>query len=198
MNDVLLAKLDKINNNFSSMLSKFVIDASNLVELSEDDYQIEKTFKLNKISLKGFVLESPCCVLLKDKGFNDYSIDELKSYLIQYENQFNEDCYKYQLALRLYELIEEMETLYDLKIQCELDIVKQVVRDIKDIQSIEKSQYEQYYWNWKSLINGYCVNNQLNESILNMYLLYLNDICSYHLNGYPAIPEEYIKQNNDL
>ena len=91
MNDILITKLDKLNYDFNSTLSKFVIEASNLVELSEDDYQIEKSFQLNKISLKGYVLESSCCVILKDKGFNDYSIDELKGYLVQYENQYNED-----------------------------------------------------------------------------------------------------------
>ena len=193
MNDVLLAKLDKINNDFNSMLSKFVIDASNLVELSEDDYQIEKTFKLNKISLKGFVLESPCCVLLKDKGFNDYSIDELKSYLVQYENQFNEDCYKYQLALKLYELIEELEKIYNSKIQCELDILEQIVPNIKDIQNTDKSKYEECYFEYKNTIS----NNVL-DNTSNMYIQFLNDVINYYLNGYPTIPDEYIVQKNDL
>ena len=78
-------------------------------------------------------------------AFNDYSIDELKGYLVQYENQYNEDCYKYQLALSLYELIEELESIYDSKIQCELDILVQIIPNIKEIQNTDKSRYEEYY-----------------------------------------------------
>lgn len=193
MNDILITKLDKLNYDFNSTLSKFVIEASNLVELSEDDYQIEKSFQLNKISLKGYVLESSCCVILKDKGFNDYSIDELKGYLVQYENQYNEDCYKYQLALKLYELIEELEKIYDSKIQCELDILEQTVPNIKDIQNTDKSKYEECYFEYKNTIS----NNVL-ENTSNMYIQFLNDVINYYLNGYPTIPDEYIVQKNDL
>lgn len=193
MNDILITKLDKLNYDFNSTLSKFVIEASNLVELSEDDYQIEKSFQLNKISLKGYVLESSCCVILKDKGFNDYSIDELKGYLVKYENQYNEDCYKYQLALSLYELIEELESIYDSKIQCELDILEQTVPNIKDIQNTDKSKYEECYFEYKNTIS----NNVL-ENTSNMYIQFLNDVINYYLNGYPTIPDEYIVQKNDL
>lgn len=193
MNDILITKLDKLNYDFNSTLSKFVIEASNLVELSEDDYQLEKSFQLNKISLKGYVLESSCCVILKDKGFNDYSIDELKGYLVQYENQYNEDCYKYQLALSLYELIEELESIYDSKIQCELDILVQIIPNIKEIQNTDKSRYEEYYLKYKNSIS----NNVL-EDTSNIYISYLNDIISYYLNGYPTIPDEYMGQNNEL
>ena len=67
------------------LITKYLIllqKANELVELSDDDYQIEKTLKLNKISLKGFVLDSDLCNQLNENNMNDYSIDELKNILI--------------------------------------------------------------------------------------------------------------------
>ena len=49
-------EIDKIHDDINNRLFNFITKANELVELSEDDYQIEKTLLLNKISLKGFVL----------------------------------------------------------------------------------------------------------------------------------------------
>ena len=48
-------EIDKIHDDINNRLFNFITKANELVELSEDDYQIEKTLLLNKISLKGFI-----------------------------------------------------------------------------------------------------------------------------------------------
>ena len=59
-------EIDKIHDNINNKLYDFIMKANELVELSEDDYQIERTLKLNKISLKDYVLISDCCNSLKE------------------------------------------------------------------------------------------------------------------------------------
>ena len=44
--------IDKIQDSINNKLFSFITNASKLVDLSEDMYQIEKTIKLNEIYLK--------------------------------------------------------------------------------------------------------------------------------------------------
>ena len=76
-------EIDKIHDDINNKIFNFITKANELVELSEDDYQIEKTLMLNKISLKGYVLDSDLCNKLSENNINDYSINELKNYIIQ-------------------------------------------------------------------------------------------------------------------
>ena len=112
-------EIDKIHDEINNKIFNFITKANELVELSEDDYQIEKTLKLNKISLKAFILDSSCCITLKDNNIIDYSIKDLKGYLMQYEQSKNEDYSKYYLAVSLYENVEDIERLVDKKITLE-------------------------------------------------------------------------------
>lgn len=88
-------EIDKIHDEINNKIFKFITQASELVKLSDDDYQIERTLKLNKISLKGYVLDSECCVQLNDNNVTDYSIEDLKKFLEEYEKLFNVDYSKY-------------------------------------------------------------------------------------------------------
>ena len=94
-------EIDKLHDDINKAMFNFITKANELVNLSEDDYQIEKSLLLNKISLKGYVLDSELCRQLHDNNIIDYSIDELKKYLTQYEKTYNSDCLKYLLALSL-------------------------------------------------------------------------------------------------
>ena len=60
-------EIDKIHDDINNKIFNFITKANELVELSEDDYQIEKTLMLNKISLKGYVLDSDLCNKLSEK-----------------------------------------------------------------------------------------------------------------------------------
>ena len=108
--------IDKLHDDINNKLFHFITKATELVESSEDMYQIEKTIKLNKISLKGYILDSPCCSFLKENNVLDYTIEELKDYLTKYETSSNEDCSSYHVAILLYELLEEIEKLVDNKV----------------------------------------------------------------------------------
>lgn len=72
-------EIDKIHDDINNKMFDFITKANELVELSEDDYQIEKTLMLNKISLKGYVLDSDLCNQLSKNNINNYSINELKN-----------------------------------------------------------------------------------------------------------------------
>ena len=141
-------EIDKINNDINDKIFNFITKANEFVELSEDDYQIEKTLMLNKISLKGYVLDSDLCNKLADNNITDYSIDELKNYLSQYK-KFDSSLF---LALSLYELILNIEKQVDSKIELEIKELSNIIQNISDINNTDKTNYKNLYYNFKNQV----------------------------------------------
>ena len=191
-------EIDKIHDDINNRLFNFITKANELVELSEDDYQIEKTLLLNKISLKGFVLDSDFCAQLAQNNIVDYSINELKNYLFQYEKTYNTDCFKYHLALSLYEQVEQIEKLVNSKIDLEIKELNYIILDINTISSIDKSEYEKLYINSKNQLDDYYGNGKLADKSYNICIQMLNDIFNFYIRGYPNIPDEYLYKSDDL
>lgn len=185
-------EIDKIHDDINNKIFNFITKANELVELSEDDYQIEKTLMLNKISLKGYVLDSDLCNQLSENNINDYSINELKNYIIQYEKSFNTDYSQYLLALSLYELIEDIEKQVDSKIELEISELSNIIQSISDIKNTDKTNYENLYYNFKSQLDDCFKENKLDEKSYGICIQILNDIFNFYISGYPNIPDEYL------
>lgn len=185
-------EIDQINNDINYKISDFITKATELVELSKDAYQIEKTLSLNKISLKGYILETDCCIGLNDNNINNYSIDELNNYLIEYEKSFGVDYSKYFLALSLYRLIEDIEKQIDIKIDLEIEKISKLIPNISNIKGINSSENERLYINLKSALDNYFKLKMIDEKAYNICIQVLNDIFNFYINGYPNIPEEYL------
>ena len=185
-------EIDKIHDDINNKIFNFITKANELVELSEDDYQIEKTLMLNKISLKGYVLDSDLCNKLSENNINDYSINELKNYIIQYERSFDTDYSQYLLALSLYELIEDVEKQVDSKIELEISELSNIIQSISDIKNTDKTNYENLYYNFKSQLDDCFKENKLAEKSYGICIQILNDIFNFYISGYPNIPAEYL------
>ena len=192
-------EIDKISDEITNKFYNFITKANELVELSEDDYQIEKTLKLNKISLKAFILDSSCCVALNDNNITNYSIKDLNGYLMQYEQSTNEDYSKYYLAVSLYENVEDIEKLVDKKISLETKELSQIVSDINNIKGSDKNKYETLYFDIKNKLDEFLKNNRLDEKSYDICIQILNDIFNFYISGYPIIPDEYLyKEDSSL
>ena len=89
----IFAEKQNYDEKYNSLMFDFITKAYELVELSEDLYQVEHTIKLNQISLKDYILNSKICNYLKDNNFNNYSIEDLKEYMQKYENLTNRHLY---------------------------------------------------------------------------------------------------------
>lgn len=185
-------EMNKIHDDITKSMFNFITKANELVGLSKDDYQIEKSLLLNKISLKGYVLDSDCCVQLNKNNINDYSVDELKNYLKQYEQFFNRDYSNYLLALSLYELIGDIEKSVDSKNELEMQKLSEMVSDINDIKNINKGEYENLYYKINAQLENHFKDNKLNEKSYNVCIQILNDIFDFYISGYPNIPDEYL------
>lgn len=185
-------EIDKIYDNINNDMLDFITKANELVKLSDGNYQIEKKLMTNKISLKGYVLDSDFCIQLKKNNISNYSIDELRNYLIQYEKSFNTDYSSFLLALSLYELIEKIESEVDIKIELEINELNSIIPNIGNIKNTVENNYDDLYYNYKSQLDNYFNDSKLNEKSYNICIKILNDIFNFYISGYPNIPDEYL------
>ena len=151
----------------------------------------------NKISLKGYVLDSDLCNQLNENNMNDYSIDELKKHFNQYESSSNTDYSNYLLALSLYELIEDIEGQVDSKIELEINELSNIIQNISDIKNTDKTNYENLYYNFKIQLDDCFKENKLDEKSYRICIQILNDIFNFYISGYPNIPDEYLYHEDD-
>ena len=77
--------IDKIHDDIIKKIFNFITKANELVDLSDDMYQIERTIKLNKISLKGYILDSSCREI---ENITDNNYENLYN---QIKNQLSND-----------------------------------------------------------------------------------------------------------
>lgn len=184
--------IKKIQSVINDNLVTFLTKAAELVEMSEDMYQIEKSIKFNKISLKSYILDSECCIALKNNNIVDYTIDELKSYLENYENVENKDCSSYYLAISLYELLENIEKDVENKINLEIQLLLPFEGALGNIEGINVEEREALYNKVKvTLTNNYWRKGVITEENFGILIEMLNDIFNYYVNGYPTIPNDY-------
>ena len=178
-------KIESLNNEIDGSLTDFIIHANQLVELSEDDYQIEKTIRLNKISLKDYILNSSCCLTLKENDITHYSLEELEQFLVQYEERFHEDLSRYYLAISLYQQLENIESLVNSKIEMEITAVSYYYGDIQLIKKQDKKEYETLYGAIKEAIAIDYKHDKLTHQEYLIYIKLVDDIFEFYNIGYP-------------
>ncbi len=179
------------DEKYNSLMFDFLTKAYELVELSEDLYQVENTIKLNQISLKDYILNSEICNFLKKNNFNNYSIEDLKEYMQKCENQNISNIASYKLALELYEKLEEIKNIENLKIDYEISQMGNLLDNINNVKNIDKDKYQELYKDLLQQVKVKYLDNNLIDNKLNEYLVQiLNDIFNYYLYGNKKIPLE--------
>ena len=173
------------DEKYNNLMFSFVTKAYELVDLSEDLYQLERTIKLNQISLKDYILNSEICSFLKNNNINNYSIEDLKKFMQKYENQNISDITSYKLALELYEKLDEIKNMENAKIDYEINRMSNILQDISNVENIDKDKYQYLL---EQIKVKYLDNNFIDDKINNYVVQILNDIFNYYLYGNKEIP----------
>lgn len=177
------------DEKYNNLMLSFVTKAYELVDLSQDLYQLEHTIKLNQISLKDYILNSEICSFLKNNNINNYSIEDLKEFMQKYENQNISDITPCKLALELYEKLDEIKNIENAKIDYEINRMSNILEDISNIENIDKDKYQDLYNRLLEQIKvKYLDNNLIDDKINNYVVQILNDIFNYYLYGNKEIP----------
>ena len=172
------------DEKYNNLMFSFVTKAYELVDLSQDLYQLEHTIKLNQISLKDYILNSEICSFLKNNNINNYSIEDLREFMKKYEIQNISDITSYKLALELYEKLDEIKSIENAKIDYEINRMSNILEDISNVENIDKDKYQDLYNHLLEQIKvNYLDNNLIDDKINNYVVQILNDIFNYYLYG---------------
>lgn len=183
-------KKEKADEKITNLINDFLTKAHELVTLSNDFYQIEKTIRLNKISLKDYLLNSEICKYLEETNNVFYTLNDLKRYITTYEKVNNIELTSYTMAINLYEELEKIEKLEDRKIEYELESLIPFIKDLENLKSLT-SDYQTLY--------NSCLNNlkiaYLDKGLISQsnyqYLRYiLADIFNYYEKGHLKISRD--------
>ena len=180
----------KYDEQINSLMLDFMTKANELVEKSNDMYQIEHSIRLNEISLKDYILRSDFCVLLKQNNVVDYTIEELEQYMNNYEYQNSEfDMYKYKLALSLYKELEKIKQIIDKKIDMKVSRIENIINSINGIKNINnKGEYQNLFNKVNIEIKQkYIDTNIIDDTASNYINQIINDIFNYYIDGYKNI-----------
>lgn len=179
----------KFDNKYNSMMASFLTKAYELVGLSDDLYQVEHTTRLNKLSLKDYILNSEICAILKERNISGYSTEELKNYMNKFESQHMLSVYPYRLALALYEELEIIEETEKARINYEVNELSKILDKVSNITTLNKEKYQDLYNSiLLQLKEQYLDNNLMDDTINNYIVQILNDIFTYYLYGNKEIP----------
>lgn len=180
-------EINNYNNRINEKIFVFLNKCSDLEEHSNHNYELQKTLELNKIYFQGYILESELCKNLKKNNTN-YSIGQLKQYIITNANNLGDEYSSYYEAIELYEMADEIEELIDEKIELEMTTIYDIADIIIEIENINKNEYENLYLKIKfNLENNYLNKNIIDNNIYELCINMLNDIFNYFISGYPQV-----------
>lgn len=178
------SKKEQVDEKLNNLINEFLSKAHELVILSNDLYQIEKTTRLNKISLKDYLLNSEICKYLEETNNIFYTLNDLKRYIATYEEQNSVELTSYTIAIELYEKLEKIEKLEEQKIKYELEKLVPIVKELEKIKS-QTSDYQALYNSCLNNIKISYLDKELITQSTYQYLRYiLADIFNYYENGH--------------
>lgn len=164
-------------NVFMNYLSKFYNEAEKLVNLSNGKYQIEKNIRLNKISIKGYILDSD---IIKKINLGEFRLFELKQYLNSVKS---DDKYNIMIAIKLYEILDNMEQVELNQISNSLYYIQMITGSSFEEKIEDKNNLSTIYNNLLNIINNYKKGNILNDDLYNKTIYCLNFLFNYYANG---------------
>lgn len=128
--NIINTAIQRINNYslYSQSLYQYLQNSGELVNLTEELYQIEDTLELNRISLKGMILESNLCKFLDNSGIS-YTLPELRSYLYQQYSNDNLDIEVIDKEITLYETIEDLVNFENNQIDGLAHVISNILKE---------------------------------------------------------------------
>lgn len=185
----ILLKLENYDKNIQEKLQDFITGCFSLKEISNGQYQVQKTIELNKIYFQSYVLDSKICQNFKEDNVTDYSLTTLKNYLNQNFNNLEIDCTPYYEALILYEKANALEDMVDEKIELEIDFLSEYIEEIKILkyEVIAKDKLFDFYKDIKEKLVKTLLSEQVSDVTKNNYINILNNIFEFFWSGYPLI-----------
>lgn len=161
---------------YNNAIGEFVVECEELISLTNNKFFINENLEYTKIAIKGFILESDMCELLKRKNIDNCTIKELNEFSYAYEEKSHKSMDNVRKALKLYKETNKLLNKYD-------NILSIIEKSLSNLIEYDRANKEK---NYKEL------NNLLTQNIVDSVTFkYLNDLINhlyYLLNNGLILP----------
>lgn len=161
---------------YNNAIGEFVVECEELISLTDNKFFINENLEYTKIAIKGFILESDMCELLKRKNIDNCTIKELNEFSYAYEEKSHKNMDNVRKALKLYKETNKLLNTYD-------NILSIIEKSLSNLIEYDRANKEK---NYKEL------NNLLTQNIVDSVTFkYLNDLINhlyYLLNNGLILP----------
>lgn len=179
----------EMNSIINKQYLNFVDECYVLEEISNNEYEIQTSLKLNKNYFQGILSKSDLCNQLNDNNYNEMTLDKLKLIFKQYESTTGNNIDLYCKAIDLYQMADNIEEKIDKKIELELLLIYDIDIEITKIQSTDLNKLLELYKKIENYIKeNFLKTNIITQDDFNKCIYMLNDIFNYFINGYPNLP----------
>lgn len=178
---------------YNESLQKYSEQAKELQNLTSGEYRVEKSFNLNKISLKGYILKSEVCEMLKQKDIKNYDLDTLKGYVGQYSNTYKKDVTTIEKAISLYELTNEIENYVEKEYDSisdnlakivGLDVMSKYIEKTEDFESLKiREELKIDHQRALQRIDGLYAKKLFDDEMKEYAIQMINEVFDYRING---------------
>lgn len=163
-------------NDFSSLAPEFV-------NLSNGIYQIEDSIRLNKVSIKGYILESEFVSNLNMANIKEFTLEELKGYISNYSNGADTNLSDISLGIKLYEMLESLERIKNGEIEFLTNGLESIMnKNMKDLDLSEREVLNNAYNQLINEVNDMFSRNVLDNNSRGYLINIINTVFSYHMN----------------
>lgn len=169
---------------YRKKLEEFYAHAADFSNFSNGKFMIERTTSLNKLSLKGYILETEFCINLKINNIETYTLAELKEMVSKYENASQTNMEEIKAGIYLYELVEDMEFIEKDKIHDEKEEISELIPSINDVTP---ENGEAKYFEVKKELSEKLTPEQVNYA-----MPIINEVFTFVMNGFTQIPIDNI------
>lgn len=177
---------------YTQTLYQFLQSGNELVELTDDLYQIEKTLELNRISIKGMILDSNLCKWLDQAGIK-YTLTDLRKYLNEQYNNENIDVEVINKEINLYETIDNLIRFENNQIDQMASLIGNIINDNVLLKRIKNKNI--IHENKSNVVNK--ISNLLKDEVLDLFThKLLENMVSQIFNNYLGTDNDVI--NNML
>ena len=170
-------------SEYNALYNNFLSLAPELVNLSSGMYQLEESIKLNKISIKGYILESEFVLDLNRVNITEFSLEELKEYVIQYSSSMNKRLDDISLGIKLYEMLENLDDIKNGEIKYLINGLEEIFNQkLSDLDLLERPLLNNLYNQLISETNVMFNKQVLDNKIRGYLVSIINFVFGFYMN----------------
>lgn len=186
-------EISKNDKEYAKLYVDFLTAANNFAAKTSYKYMPQKTIEKNKLSIRGFVMESDFVKKLNEAGIFNFTFSEIKEHFVNYQTKLGYIVEDINDAFNLYNLVDGLANNENKKLNMIVKTFNTLFPEIKipSLKRINKDNIDSFH---ESVSNNLKVN-YLDKNLINNELYVFVEglydyVFNFIVNGYKQLEVE--------